>query len=263
LGALYNLHKVNPLDYCFNSLSVRLLCLGPENAEYNLIHQYIQRGYNRYTKGCVANIFAVERKGEVERISQWRHLKNRMYLWHGSKVSNMMSILNQGLRVAPSEASSTGARFGKGIYFADMFEKAYSYSQDYVANREKIPFKTVFLCEVALGEKLELDTVQYVDELDRINCLFPIIKDLIAQYKSVLGRGRKGPNMEQQIVLVNGAKVPIGDIINYEYWRKGENGESERVHPECTHNEYIVYDISQVRMRYIIQVHCLAFFWIS
>ena len=61
--------------------------------------------------------------------------------------------------------------------------------------------------------------------------------------------------MKQQIVLVNGAKVPIGDVINYEYWRKDDNGKSKRVYVNSQHNEYIVYDVSQVRMRYMIQVN--------
>lgn len=53
-----------------------------------------------------------------------------MLLWHGSKISNFMGILAQGLKgiyyilnilVAPPWAFNTGTMFGKGIYFADMF----------------------------------------------------------------------------------------------------------------------------------------------
>lgn len=32
-----------------------------------------------------------------------------------------------GLRIAPPEAETTGASFGRGIYFADVFDKSVSY----------------------------------------------------------------------------------------------------------------------------------------
>ena len=51
----------------------------------------------------IANIFAIERKGEAARISEWNNLQNRMLLFHGSKTSNFLGILSQGLRIAPSE----------------------------------------------------------------------------------------------------------------------------------------------------------------
>ena len=65
-----------------------------------------------------------------------------------------------------------------------------------------------------------------------------------------MGCGRVGPDPASNIVLANGAIVPIGTQINYEY----HNVYGQRVHPTLNYNEYIVYDISQVRMRYLIQV---------
>ena len=38
----------------------------------------------------------------------------------GSRLTNYVGILSQGLRIAPPEAPSTGYMFGKGVYFADM-----------------------------------------------------------------------------------------------------------------------------------------------
>jgi poly [ADP-ribose] polymerase len=35
-------------------------------------------------------------------------------LWHGSRLSNFVGILSQGLRIAPPEAPKTGYMFGKG-----------------------------------------------------------------------------------------------------------------------------------------------------
>jgi poly [ADP-ribose] polymerase len=41
---------------------------------------------------------------------------------------NFIGILSQGLRIAPPEAPPTGYMFGKGVYFADMFDKSFSYA---------------------------------------------------------------------------------------------------------------------------------------
>ena len=40
---------------------------------------------------------------------------NRMLLWHGSRLTNWVGILSQGLRIAPPEAPATGYMFGKGV----------------------------------------------------------------------------------------------------------------------------------------------------
>jgi poly [ADP-ribose] polymerase len=45
---------------------------------------------------------------------------NKMLLWHGSRLTNWVGILSQGLRIAPPEAPCTGYMFGKGVYFAGM-----------------------------------------------------------------------------------------------------------------------------------------------
>lgn len=59
-----------------------------------------------------------------------RYLKdipNKMLLWHGSRLTNFVGILSQGLRIAPPEAPVTGYMFGKGVYFADMSSKSANY----------------------------------------------------------------------------------------------------------------------------------------
>jgi len=42
-----------------------------------------------------------------------------MLLWHGTRASNLIGILLQGLKIAPPEAPTTGLAFGKGVYLAD------------------------------------------------------------------------------------------------------------------------------------------------
>jgi poly [ADP-ribose] polymerase len=43
-------------------------------------------------------------------------------------MTNMLGIMSQGLRIAPPEAPTTGYMFGKGVYFADMFDKSAAYT---------------------------------------------------------------------------------------------------------------------------------------
>lgn len=57
-----------------------------------------------------------------------KELGNRRLLFHGSGMSNYLGILNQGLRIAPKEAPTTGYMFGKGVYFADQFKKSQNYA---------------------------------------------------------------------------------------------------------------------------------------
>ncbi|KAG7249301.1 hypothetical protein CRUP_009152, partial [Coryphaenoides rupestris] len=81
----------------------------------------------------------------------------RTLLWHGSRLSNWVGILSQGLRVAPPEAPVTGYMFGKGIYFADMSSK----SANYCFTNQRSNIGLLLLSEVALGDCNELRDADY------------------------------------------------------------------------------------------------------
>lgn len=163
LGSMNNLFTINPLDYCFNALNIRALPLTPDSSEYGIIQTYFHKS-RRYSH--IRNIFAVERKGEAERFAPYKNFKNRLLLWHGTKLSNFMGILSQGLRVAPPEAPATGYNFGKGIYFADMASKSYDYTHDEVTYWSEYDFRMMLLCEVALGEIKKLYNYEYIENLE-------------------------------------------------------------------------------------------------
>ena len=69
-----------------------------------------------------------------------------MLLWHGSRVSNFVGILSQGLRIAPPEAPASGYNYGKGIYFADLFGKSAHYCRG-TTNDDIL----IMLCDVAVN----------------------------------------------------------------------------------------------------------------
>ena len=150
-----------------------------------------------------------------------------MLLWHGSRLTNFVGILSQGLRIAPPEAPVTGYMFGKGIYFADMVSKSANYC---CANRH-FPVGLIILAEVAVGNELQMTSSDYnADEK---------VKEA---YHSTKGLGKTFPNPEESIVLDDGLIVPCGKPMEHS------------VYSELLYNEYIVYDARQVRQRYLCQV---------
>lgn len=78
----------------------------------------------------------------------------RSELWHGTKASNLLSILKNGLVIPPANAAHcTGRMFGNGIYTSIHSTKALNYATDFW-NRSGGTNQRVFmfLCDVALGK---------------------------------------------------------------------------------------------------------------
>ena len=61
----------------------------------------------------VEDLFVVDRDGESE---GFKDLGNRQLLWHGSRMTNWVGILSQGLRIAPPEAPMTGYMVCEGLF---------------------------------------------------------------------------------------------------------------------------------------------------
>ncbi|KAG6703967.1 hypothetical protein I3842_07G112300 [Carya illinoinensis] len=173
-------------------------------------------------------IFKVSREGEPERFKEFSSTKNRMLLWHGSRLTNWTGILSQGLRIAPPEAPVTGYMFGKGVYFADMFSKSANYCYATHAAKPGV----LLLCEVALGDMAELLNAKYdADKLPEGKL-------------STKGVGGTAPDLSEAHALEDGVVVPLGKPKE----QLGHQG-------ALLYNEYIVYNVDQIRMRYVIQVN--------
>lgn len=74
-------------------------------------------------------------------------------LWHGTRASNLLSILRQGLIIPPANAAQcTGRMFGNGIYTSLQSTKALNYATDFWNRSGGQKQRTfMFLCTVALG----------------------------------------------------------------------------------------------------------------
>lgn len=77
----------------------------------------------------------------------------RSDLWHGTRASNLLSILKNGLCIPPrNSAHCTGRMFGNGIYTSNQSTKALNYATSMWNRSGAANQRTfMFLCEAALG----------------------------------------------------------------------------------------------------------------
>lgn len=82
-------------------------------------------------------------------------------MWHGTRLVNIPTILDEGLQLSPVDGRGTnekkGGFFGYGLYFSPCFSKAARFSAedcDHVTREGE--YGAVFLCEVDLGRTLML-----------------------------------------------------------------------------------------------------------
>ncbi|KAJ7977582.1 Poly [ADP-ribose] polymerase [Quillaja saponaria] len=223
--------KGDPLFAHYRRLHCELTPLDVDSEEFFMIEKYMQnthaKTHSNYTV-AIAQILRVSRDGEDERFRKFCSTKNRLLLWHGSRLTNWTGILSQGLRIAPPEAPVTGYMFGKGVYFADMFSK----SANYCYTTRTAADGVLLLCEVALGEMAELLNAKYdADKLPEGKL-------------STKGVGGTAPDLSEAQALEDGVVVPLGKPKEY----SGPKG-------SLLYNEYIVYNVDQIRMRYIVNVN--------
>lgn len=78
--------------------------------------------------------------------------KSTMQLWHGTKATNIISIMKNGFVIPPANASHcTGRMFGSdGVYMSDQSTKSLNYAYGYWGgSRDKNCY--MFLCDAMLG----------------------------------------------------------------------------------------------------------------
>jgi poly [ADP-ribose] polymerase len=79
-------------------------------------------------------------------------LKNIWELWHGTRASNLLSILKAGLIIPPSNAPNVTARmYGNGIYASDQSTKALNYAFGAWGSGARDNNCFMFLLQMAMG----------------------------------------------------------------------------------------------------------------
>ncbi|CAN8308662.1 unnamed protein product [Cochlearia groenlandica] len=220
----------DPLYYHYQQLNCGLTPVGADSEEFSMVANYMENTHAKTHSGYtveIAQLFRASRAVEADRFQQFSSSKNRMLLWHGSRLTNWAGILSQGLRIAPPEAPVTGYMFGKGVYFADMFSKSANYCYANSGANDGV----LLLCEVALGDMNELLYSDYNAD------------NLPPGKLSTKGVGKTAPNPSEAKTLEDGVVVPLGKPVDHTS-SKGM----------LLYNEYIVYNTEQIKMRYVIQV---------
>jgi len=223
--------NMNPIDVNYRKLRAEIVPLEKYRAEYQLIEEMVnntQASDFKYTMQ-LEDAFEISREGETERFNPYVKLPHHRLLWHGSRLSNYIGIITQGLRIAPPEAPVTGYFLGKGIYFADMI----SVSAQYCRSTKEHNVGLMLLCDVALGRAFQLAHGKFIAKEDLDG----------AGFHSVKCWGTRGPDSGYDTQTPDGLIVSIG--------REHDTGVPVS---ELVHNEVVVYDPAQVKMRYMLKV---------
>lgn len=226
----FDVDNDDSLDDKYMKLGCDIVPLPRDSDDYQLIEKYLLTTHApTHTDWSLEleEVFSLERQGEYDKFHPYRQkLGNKMLLWHGSRVTNFVGILSQGLRIAPPEAPATGYMFGKGIYFADLVSK----SAQYCYTDRKNSVGLMLLSEVALGEVYELTKAKYMDKPPEGK-------------HSTKGLGKKVPQKSEYVKWRDDVVVPAGKPV-------GSNVRAS----ELMYNEYIVYNTAQVKMQFLLKV---------
>ncbi|KAL9658090.1 hypothetical protein ABK040_013004 [Willaertia magna] len=231
LGASLNIQSINPLDYCYYAMQTLLQPIKSEDDEFDVIKNYI----NASGSSKLVNVFRVQRKDEDMKyqklVDSDKDLKeNRLLLWHGTPVTNLISILHKGLQIAPKEAPVTGYMFGKGIYFANAFCKSFGYCHSNISDGTSC----LLLCEVAVGKCYETKVAEYMEEAK-------------PGFHCTKGLGRNYPG--NSFIQYDGVEIPLGKLK-----QRPENRHDYNDRYNLNYDEFIVYNTDQVKIRYVVQV---------
>ncbi|CAF0799278.1 unnamed protein product [Adineta ricciae] len=221
----------HPIDVHYKKLKTLIEPIEKTTDEFQRIEQYMQNTHasthNQY-KLKLKELFKIVREGENDRFEKWSQLPNHQLLWHGSRTTNFVGILSQGLRIAPPEAPMTGYMFGKGVYFADMASKSANYC---FANRETSE-GLMLLCEVALGKMHECYHATTFSA-----------STLPKGTQSTKGCGQTIPDPKENYFTDDGVLIPMGHGVN-----------ANIAHSSLLYNEYIVYDTDQIKIKYLLRL---------
>ncbi|KAJ6667722.1 hypothetical protein lerEdw1_016043 [Lerista edwardsae] len=216
----------HPLDRDYALLRCELTLVDPSSEDYKLIETYVNKTGSSYQKLQILNIWKVNRDGEGNRFKVHNHLENRHLLWHGTNVAVIAAILKSGLRIMPH----SGGRVGKGLYFASENSKSAGY-----VGTTSTRVGIMFLNEVALGKEY------------RITQDNPSLTKPPDGFDSVLACGVTEPDpAHDKEIILDGKKVVVsqGKPVQMSKYKGSSFSQSE----------YLIYQESQCRIRYLIQL---------
>lgn len=246
-----NGNPINPTDSKLASLELDSISVVDRNsAEFAAVNKYAQdsnEGINGWSthKMKVAQVFRLDRKGEADRWEAGGWSKagedQRLLLWHGSRTTNFVGIIRNGLKIAPPEAPVTGYEFGKGVYFGDMSGISINYTHFSLSNNTGL----LLLCEVVakpFHEAYEFDFHADVTSKNNSKVATKALGKM--QHETWIDAGEALGRDDLKGVKMPGARARD---LSHTFPRPS-------VKVEDIWNEYIIYDVSQIRIRYLLQM---------
>jgi poly [ADP-ribose] polymerase len=217
----------DPLMKKYKELGNRIEALDRDTDEFKRLETYVKNTQGS-VKLKVLDIYRVARNGEADNFAKHSHLDYRKLLFHGSSVAVFPAILSGGIKIMPH----SGGRVGRGNYSADMVDK----SQGYCGKHGKLGL--ILLNEVALG---------------KVNRIYADNSRLVAApegHHSVLACGQIHP--DPKLDYIDTTLSPSGHPVIIPQGTKANQPDAKN--SSFLHNEYLVYDATQVHMRYLLRL---------
>lgn len=224
----------NNIQSIYEGINTDITPLEHNDPIYKEIVKYVENthGQTHHCKLKIVDIFAVEQKGKkVKYENATKNINNKTLLFHGSAVTNWMSILKNDLIINPETIKKnvqiTGKMFGDGIYFANCVSKSWNYCRSETSNG----IGCLALAEVALGK---------IDNKLNSDCYITYNSLKQKGYDSVQGIGKNSPSGN---AIVDGTKIPNGQLL-----KTNISGSS------LLYDEFIVYKSEQQLIKYLVLV---------
>jgi len=221
LGGIVKQKVPHPLDLKAASLKATIAPLPPGDVERDVIERYFHATASRLR---LLDIFRVDRAGEAARFAAHDGTGNRRLLFHGTNVAVAAAITSSGLRIMPH----SGGRVGRGVYLASECDKSAGYLQCAGDGRG-----VMFLAEGVFGREKHITT----DD-----------SSLVAAppgFDSVVALGQQNPpTAKDTTLMLDGKPVLVPQA----------KPEPTGVQSNFWQNEFLCYQESQVRLRYILVV---------
>lgn len=220
---------INKLDQIYDDLHATIEPLDKEDDMWKIINEYVKVAPTHNINIEIIDIYELKREGESKIYNKHNEkIGNKMLLWHGSGLTNWLSIIKNGYRL-PHTLSGvvlTGWMFGAGTYFSNMFSKSFNYTR----YSDFDNYACLSLSEVALGIQHEITNAECdidIDKITKYGC------------HSTYGMGTTTVKPNHKI---SGVIIPAGEVYK------------RAVPSNLLYDEFIVYDTKQIKQKYIVIV---------
>ena len=238
---------IHPLDAQLRSLALQeVVPLKKGSSEFCHLEKYFYHsndGHNVIADATIKEIYRISRSQDIGRfitggfdadgMKKRTVHDHRRLLWHGSRGCNFGGILSQGLRIAPPEAPANGKAFGKGIYLADRASKSAAYCDPWTSGQTSL----LLLCETQLGDP------SYVRQRHEYAAAESMRNQGLISTKML-----ENPHNEPSDWM--NAKVVNDDLDKVLLPDHDVKLPTAVGNP----NEYIVYDVAQIKIRYVFML---------